>query len=105
MKSMGDLRNSRVIYFKGILFLVGGILSGGLLLLESPSVKTLVLLAVCIWCFARCYYFVFYVIEHYVDGEYRFAGVLHFLRYWISKKHASESSTPSVPNPDEPDDT
>jgi hypothetical protein len=41
-----------------------------------------VLLVIAIWCFCRVYYFAFYVIEHYVDPGYRFAGLVDFMKYW-----------------------
>jgi hypothetical protein len=81
-----DIKNPRLIYFKGFLFLTSGLVASGLLLLESPSVKIAVLLAIAIWCFSRFYYFAFYVIEHYVDGNYRFAGLLSFLRYTVRQR-------------------
>ena len=67
---MKDLKNSKAIYLKGGLFLVMGLLAVLLLLLDNPSWKTAALLALAIWCFARLYYFMFYVIEHYVDSNY-----------------------------------
>src|SRR3954451_3219552 len=36
---MGDITNIRLLYLKGGLFLVGGLLASGLLLLECPSAK------------------------------------------------------------------
>ena len=82
---MADLKSPRLIYAKGLLFLLAGFLSGGLLLLENPTLKTLVLLILAVWCFARFYYFAFYVIEHYLDPGYRFAGLLSFARYMLSR--------------------
>jgi hypothetical protein len=81
-----DLKNPRVIYLKGFLFLLAGLLAGALILLEIPTLKVATLLAVAVWCFARAYYFVFYVIEHYIDPAYRFAGVWGFLRYALRRK-------------------
>jgi hypothetical protein len=71
---MGDITNPRLLYLKGGLFVLTGLLASGLILLESPSLRVAALLAVAIWCFARAYYFAFYVVEHYVDPGYRFAG-------------------------------
>jgi hypothetical protein len=78
---MGDLKNPKAIYAKGFLFLVGGFLASAALLLESPTLRTAALLGAAIWCFARFYYFAFYVIEHYVDPGYRFAGLSSFVVY------------------------
>ncbi len=78
---MSDLKDPRLIYLKGFLFLLGSILASGALLLENLSVRNAILLAIAIWCSARFYYFMFYVIEHYVDGQYRFAGLWSFIIY------------------------
>ena len=83
---MKDLANPRLIKLKGFLFLLIGILSALLLFLEQPTLKVAVLLAICIWCFCRFYYFAFYVIEHYVDPGYRFSGLWSFARYLIQKR-------------------
>lgn len=82
---MADLKDARLIYLKGSLFLLSGGLAAFLLLLEHPSFKTALLLGLAIWCSARFYYFAFYVIEHYVDGEYRFAGLWSFACYVLSR--------------------
>jgi hypothetical protein len=82
---MRDLTDPFWIKFKGILFLFVGIASAALLLLDYPSVKTATLLAICIWCFCRFYYFAFYVIEKYVDGRYRFSGLFSFARWFLKK--------------------
>ena len=83
---MGDIRSARVIYLKGGLFIVLGSLASGAILLEHPSWKVAVLLALAIWAFARAYYFAFYVVQHYVDGQYKFAGLFHFLRYCLARR-------------------
>jgi hypothetical protein len=78
---MSDLTNPRVIFVKGFLFLGLGVLAAVLLLLEAANVKVAVLLVIAVWAFCRFYYFAFYVIEHYVDPSYRFAGLWSFFRY------------------------
>jgi hypothetical protein len=80
---MADLKNPRLIYAKGFLFLVIGILSAGLLLWEIHTAKVALLLALTIWGFCRFYYFAFYVIQHYVDPTYKFAGLISFARYLL----------------------
>ena len=55
--------------------------SGGLLIWEVLTLKVAVLLVICVWCFARFYYFTFYVIQHYVDEQYKFAGLWSFVKY------------------------
>ena len=74
------------IKVKGILFLVGGVMAAVLIFLEHPSVKIVVLLTLAIWCFCRFYYFAFYVIEHYVDPGFKFAGLWDFAVYLIRRR-------------------
>lgn len=84
---MGDLKDPRLIYLKGALFLVAGCLATAGILLEHASIRTALLLGIAIWSFCRLYYFMFYVIEKYVDPGYRFAGIGPFLVYlWRRRK-------------------
>jgi hypothetical protein len=83
---MGDIRNPTVLYIKGALFVVGGLLASIEILLSAPTLRTTLLLTITIWCFARAYYFVFYVIEHYADPGYRFAGLWSFIWYLVQKR-------------------
>ena len=84
---MGDITNPKLLYFKGFLFLLAGCLAALALLLECPTLRAVLLLTLCVWCFARSYYFAFYVIEHYIDGEYRFAGLGSFFLYLFRRRH------------------
>ena len=86
MKLTGDLKNPKLIYLKGFLFLVTGLLSATALLLESPTLQTAFLLLVALWSFCRLYYFLFYVLEKYVDAEYKFAGLYSFLVYLLKNR-------------------
>lgn len=99
---MADLKDPRLIYLKGFLFLGGGCLASALLLAEQPTLKVAFLLTVAVWCFARCYYFAFYVIEHYVDSEFRFAGLWAFAKYLVRRRskesHDTSSSTATRPD-------
>jgi hypothetical protein len=78
---MKDLSDPRLLYGKATLFLLGGLLASVLVFLERPTLKVALLLALAIWCFARAYYFAFYVIEHYVDPSYKFSGLWSFVQY------------------------
>jgi hypothetical protein len=80
------LVNTRVILVKGFLLLVIGLLSLALLASEQPTLKETALIALAIWSFCRFYYFAFYIIEHYVDSDYRFTGLLSFAGYIIRKE-------------------
>ena len=46
-----------------------------LLLLDTPTLRATILLSLAIWCFCRFYYFAFYVIEHYIDPTFKYAGL------------------------------
>ncbi len=83
---MKDLTNPLWIKLKGILFLLIGIVAVILLFLDSPTWNTAGLIVVAVWSFCRAYYFAFYVIEKYVDPDYRFSGLISFLRYWLRKR-------------------
>jgi hypothetical protein len=83
---MRDLTNPTWIKVKGVLFLLAGLLATGLLLVEHPDWKTAILLGLAIWCFCRFYYFAFYVIEHYVDPDFKFAGLWDAARYLIWRR-------------------
>lgn len=83
---MTDITNPTVIWVKGFLFLVLGLVASVLLLIRAPTVTVALLLCLTVWAFCRFYYFAFYVIQHYVDPEYRFSGLLSFLRYALSKR-------------------
>jgi hypothetical protein len=83
---MRNLANSTWIKVKGCLFLFLGLLSGTLLFVEHPTRKAGLLLILTIWAFCRFYYFAFYVIEHYVDPNYRFTGLVSFARYLIDEE-------------------
>jgi hypothetical protein len=83
---MGDITNPKLIYLKGFLFLLAGALASAALLLEYPTFRTALLLGLAVWCFARFYYFAFYVIQHYVDPGYRFAGLGSFVLYLLRRR-------------------
>jgi len=83
---MRDLKNPAAIWVKGILFLALGTAAAALLVVELGTVKGALLLAVSIWAFCRAYYFAFYVIEKYVDQNYRFSGLISFAKYALGKK-------------------
>lgn len=77
---MTDLVDPRWMALKAVLFLVIGAMTFGLLLLPQAMPLRAIYQLLMIWAFCRAYYFAFYVIGHYVDPSYRFAGLLDFLR-------------------------
>ena len=80
------------MWLKGVLFLLIGMTSAGLILVNSPSLTTAVLLALAIWAFCRAYYFAFYVLEKYVDPGFRFAGLCSLAFYFARhRKHSKKN--------------
>ena len=88
---MGNLQNPKIIYFMGFLFLATGCIAVILLLIDTPTLRCLLLLALCVWSFCRFYYFAFYVIQHYVDDQFRFTGLGDFLRYAVNRRPPGHS--------------
>jgi hypothetical protein len=83
--TMRDLTDARAMYLKAVLFVLIGLAASAILLIEHPSLRVALLLALTVWAFCRAYYFVFYVIQHYVDPNYRFAGLIDFARYVLRR--------------------
>jgi hypothetical protein len=84
---MRDLQSARAMWLKGWLFLVIGLLSAAMLLVEHWSWRAALLLALCVWGFCRAYYFAFYVIERWVDPSFKFSGLGNFiLHVWRSRR-------------------
>lgn len=87
---MHIITNARLLFLKFVLFLVLGTSAGALVLLRTPELSSALLLMVCVWAFARAYYFCFYVIERYLDSRFRFAGVWAAVRYaWSTTRSRS----------------
>ncbi len=84
---MRDLQSARAMWLKGWLFLVIGLLSAAMLLVEHWSWRTALLLALCVWGLCRAYYFAFYVIERWVDPSFKFSCLGNFiLHVWRSRR-------------------
>jgi hypothetical protein len=81
-----DITNPKVLKLKGALFLLLGLLSGGLLIAIAADWRVALLLGISVWAFARFYYFAFYVLEHYADREFRYSGLLDLVRYLLSRR-------------------
>ena len=87
---MGDLKSKNLIYLKGGLFLLAGVISALLIVAEHPSLKLVLLLGLSIWCFCRFYYFAFYVIQHYVDDQYKFSGLWSFAKHLMGASNKNQ---------------
>ena len=83
---MADIKKVWLLYAKGTLMLLVGILASILLLLRNLEWSTVILLSISIWGFCRAYYFAFYVIENYIDRSYRYAGLFDFIKYSIRRR-------------------
>ena len=83
---MRDLHSKSWIVAKGCLFLGIALAAAALVLAESPSVRTIVLLALLVWAACRFYYFMFYVLERYVDPSLRYAGIIALVRAMFAKR-------------------
>ncbi len=84
-----DITSPALLKFKGVLFACLGFLSAGLLLAPMFSWRALALLAICIWAFCRAYYFCFYVMQHYADPTFRYAGLWDLMKYLLRGKRKS----------------
>ena len=80
-----DINKVWLLYLKAFLLFLTGFISSILLVLLNFNFKTIVLLLLAIWGFCRAYYFAFYVIQHYVDPNYKFSGLIDFAKYSIKK--------------------
>lgn len=72
---MADLQSKHLIVLKGLLFFLILGLSAALIWAAAPGWRTAFLLGVVVWSSSRLYYFLFYVIERYVDPRLRYAGL------------------------------
>ena len=92
---MADLKNPILIHLKGWLFLAILLVSGGILLVQFPRWPVAVLLGLVAWSAARFYYYLFYVIERYVDPDFKFAGICAAVMCLAA--HRSRKSPPTPP--------
>jgi hypothetical protein len=92
-----ELKSPRWITAKGLLFLALGLLASAGLLLEHPTPRVALLLAVAVWGFARFYYFAFYVLQRYVDPHYRFSGLGSLAIYLLRRRGPAPAARPGLP--------
>ena len=86
---MSDLQSKRWIIAKGIAFLGIAVVAAALILFESQSVRTAALLALLVWAACRFYYFLFYVLQRYVDPTLRYASIIALVRTVLAKRSRS----------------
>jgi hypothetical protein len=90
---MADLKSKNWIVAKGLLFLAIALVSAFLILMEEPSLRVTALLLLLVWASCRFYYFLFYVLEHYVDPTMRYAGLWDLLMGMKKRKESSRQKT------------
>lgn len=91
MRLTDDLKDPSAVVAKGWLFLILGLLSAGILLAIEPNWQIALLLVISVWAFCRWYYFMFYVIERYVEPEFKFAGLGLAIRFLIARRNANSN--------------
>jgi hypothetical protein len=87
--SMTDITNPKLLWLKAALFLAIGIIAAILLLLDMRQLRDAILLVLAIWAFCRAYYFAFYVIEHYIDGRFKFSGLVSVAAHVFDRRNRS----------------
>lgn len=83
---MGDLKSRRLMYLKAALFVAIAAACAILLLLQSPNMRTGLLLGLLAWASARAYYFLFYVIQAYIDEDFKYSGIIACLKHLLANK-------------------
>ena len=83
---MADLQSKGWIVAKGLMFGAIAMATAGLVLVESPSLRTAAFLGLLVWSSCRFYYFLFYVLERYVDASLRYAGLWQLFRVLWTKR-------------------
>lgn len=68
------------------MFLGIATITSALILFESPTIRTAVFLVLLVWAACRFYYFIFYVLERYVDSSLRYAGIVALVRAILAKR-------------------
>jgi hypothetical protein len=97
-----DITSFHLLVLKFLLFILLGVMAGALLIDRTPRLSSVLLLGCCIWALARAYYFCFYVLERYVDPEFRFAGLSSAVTFiyerWRSSRRGTGGGHRSVPD-------
>ncbi len=104
--AMKDLKSKKWIVAKGVMFLVIATLAATLIMVETPSLKLAALLVLLVWASCRFYYFLFYVLEHYVDPTMRYAGIFDLMlgmrRRRQERRHNLFQGTETKQDPSQP---
>ena len=84
------LVNPKWMYLKAIGFALIALLCAASLFMKSMRRDTVVLIVCLVWASARAYYFCFYVIEKYIDPEYKFAGVGSAIQHLLRRRSTDD---------------
>ena len=84
---MADIKSKPLIVVKGILFLVIILITASALFVLSPDWLTAGLILLLIWASTAFYYFLFYVLEKYVDPSLKYSGISDLLRHLPRRRH------------------
>lgn len=76
----------RWIFVKAGLFVLLALLAAAILVLQQPTWTTAGCALALGWASARAYYFVFHVVQHWVDPEFRFRGLVEFVVWWRNRR-------------------
>ena len=96
-----NLTHPWLLGLKAALFVTVALISGAQVWLDAPSAGNAALLFVSGVACARAYYFLFYVLEHWVDASLRYNGLwpllsqIHRQRVEHSRKYPSTASSGS----------
>jgi hypothetical protein len=60
------------------------------LMLRSMRIETAVLILLLVWASARAYYFCFYVIERYINPEFKFAGLSSAVAFLLKSDRVND---------------
>ena len=93
---MTDLKSEKWLWIKGGMFVVVAVLAVFLVAVDFRHTRQFALLMLAIWASCRAYYFCFYVIEKYIDPEYRFAGLVYLPQYMFRRWNGTLSLQASV---------
>lgn len=80
-----DLKRIELIYAKAVMFLLIILMAVYLNLFSDVYSIRVFSVVVLIWSSARLYYFLFYVIEHYIDSEFKYSGLWAALLYLVRR--------------------
>ena len=77
---MKNIKSQKLIVIKGLLIISITAISAIGIVLYCPRVEVITFLLILIWASARSYYFLFYVLEKYVDPKLKYSGLFNLLK-------------------------